>query len=135
MSLRIVVLTLLVACSGSAANAPVPDPNDTPPTTKDPGATEDRSAMPPTPIGPEARSGSGAAKKADGASCAGSAECASGVCEGEGCDERRLGRCMPRDRACTKDLREYCGCDGITFRASGSCPGQRFRAPRDCKAP
>ncbi|MGE0545749.1 MAG: hypothetical protein AB7O24_28420 [Kofleriaceae bacterium] len=137
MSLRIVVLSLVIACSGSGANAPGPDPAETPPTTLDPGATEDRSPMPPTPIGPEAQRGAGAAatKQADGAACMVGTECASGVCEGEGCGEAQPGKCMPADRACTKDLREYCGCDGKTFRSSGSCPGQRFRARADCKAP
>lgn len=71
-----------------------------------------------------------AAAKADGASCKAGTECASGVCEGEGCDTP--GVCMPAQRACTKDLREYCGCDGRTFRGSGSCPGARFSKRSAC---
>ena len=37
-----------------------------------------------------------------------------------------------RQRKCTLDLRPYCGCDGVTFRTSGSCPGQRFSARAEC---
>ena len=43
------------------------------------------------------------------------------------------GKCAPKNRACTKDLRAYCGCDGQTFKASGSCPGQRYSAKGACK--
>jgi hypothetical protein len=39
---------------------------------------------------------------------------------------------MPAQRACTRDLRLYCGCDGKDFRASGSCPGQVFLHPGAC---
>ena len=62
--------------------------------------------------------------KPDGIPCASGPECQSGVCEGEGCDVP--GVCMPANRACTRDSREYCGCDGATFRGSGTCPGARF---------
>jgi hypothetical protein len=30
------------------------------------------------------------------------------------------------ERMCTRDLAEYCGCDGQTFTGSGSCPGGRY---------
>jgi hypothetical protein len=35
-------------------------------------------------------------------------------------------------RPCTKDYREYCGCDGTLFHGSGSCPGQRFQDRSAC---
>lgn len=72
--------------------------------------------------------------KPAGAQCQASAECESGVCEGEGCGDTP-GTCAPAQRACTRDLRQYCGCDGKTFQASGSCPGQRFSAKAACGAP
>lgn len=70
-------------------------------------------------------------KAAAGAACGDGDECASGICEGEGCGDQR-GVCADVSRACTKDLREYCGCDGKTFGASGSCPGRRFAATGAC---
>jgi hypothetical protein len=61
-----------------------------------------------------------------------SSDCESGVCEGQGCSDATPGKCAPRSRGCTRDLREYCGCDGKTFRSSGSCPGARFSAKSAC---
>ena len=69
--------------------------------------------------------------KPAGAQCSAATECESGVCEGEGCGDT-AGTCAPAQRACTRDLRQYCGCDGKTFQASGSCPGQRFSARQAC---
>ena len=67
---------------------------------------------------------------AAGEACKAGAECASGVCEGEGCE---VGVCAPAQRACTRDLRPYCGCDGQTFRTSGSCPGRLFAHRGECQ--
>lgn len=100
---------------------------------------QDRPELPPTPP-PEQPStggtgtggGSAVMGQADGAPCLASVECTSGVCEGEGCGPSQPGKCAARSRACTRDLRAYCGCDGKTFRASGSCPGQRFSAKGEC---
>lgn len=85
--------------------------------------------VPPDPS-PSSPNGS-AAGQPDGAACLVSADCASGICEGPGCTEQP-GTCAPRQRACTKDLREYCGCDGKTFQSSGSCPGSRYQSPGAC---
>ena len=85
---------------------PRPGPDDQPPTPK-------REAKP------------------AGAACSTAAECESGICEGEGCGDS-AGTCASASRACTRDLRQYCGCDGQTFQASGSCPGQRFSKPGPC---
>lgn len=58
--------------------------------------------------------------------CDSNADCGEGqVCEGLGCDALQ-GRCVTRERACTRDLAQYCGCDGQTFSGSGSCPGARY---------
>jgi hypothetical protein len=71
---------------------------------------------------------------ADGAPCLEATECTSGVCEGHGCDEASPGRCAPAwsVRSCTFDLRQYCGCNGVTFSASGSCPGHRYAHDGEC---
>lgn len=72
-----------------------------------------------------------ASLRANGAPCSRGAECESGVCEGMGCgvDEAR---CAPQGRACTRDLVPYCGCDGVTFSASSTCPGRPYRARGRC---
>jgi len=72
----------------------------------------------------------GATPKPDGSACTTATDCTSGMCEGEGCDTP--GVCVAATRPCTKDLREYCGCDGKTFRGSGSCPGARFSKRTAC---
>jgi hypothetical protein len=64
--------------------------------------------------------------------CLSGAECPSGVCEGVGCGEDTPGTCAPELRACTFDLRPYCGCDGKTFQSSGSCPGARYLHTGPC---
>ncbi len=69
--------------------------------------------------------------KPAGAQCQAASECESGTCEGQGCGDTP-GTCAPAQRGCTRDLRQYCGCDGKTFQASGSCPGQRFSAREAC---
>jgi hypothetical protein len=71
-----------------------------------------------------------ATPKPDGSPCTAATDCASGVCEGEGCD--KPGVCVAANRPCTKDLRQYCGCDGKTFSGSGSCPGARFSKRSAC---
>ena len=61
-----------------------------------------------------------------GAACEVDADCGKGqVCEGVGCGVEE-GRCAPNERVCTRDLARYCGCDGETFTASGTCPGARY---------
>jgi len=74
-----------------------------------------------------------ASKRKDGEPCATASQCLSGICEGQGCGAEESGTCAPAKRACTRDLRAYCGCDGKTFRTSGSCPGQRFQYRGACR--
>jgi hypothetical protein len=76
--------------------------------------------------------GQSSSNLADGASCLDSAECASGICEGTGCGPAAPGKCIAKKRKCTRDARPYCGCDGVTFTASGSCPGRRYAAKGAC---
>lgn len=73
-----------------------------------------------------------ATPKAAGESCLAADECESGVCEGEGCGDDQPGTCADAERMCTRDLQQYCGCDGETFGASGSCPGARYSAKGPC---
>lgn len=70
--------------------------------------------------------------KADGAACQGGYECASGVCEGQGCGNDTPGTCASQTRACTLDLRPYCGCDDETFFAGGTCPNRRYEHAGEC---
>jgi hypothetical protein len=129
--MRLALLLLaLAACPAQKAGTGTrpPDPAQTPPATTDPGAPQDVDPLPPsTPPPPEQ------GLKADGASCFGGDQCASGICEGQGCGDDEPGKCMPKRRACTRDLRTYCGCDHKTFQASGSCPGRRFSARAKCE--
>lgn len=73
-----------------------------------------------------------ATKAADRAACAEASDCASGICEGLGCGETK-GVCVARSRMCTRDLRQYCGCDRKTFSGSGSCPNRRYRSRGPCR--
>lgn len=68
-----------------------------------------------------------------GGACTQASDCASGVCEGLGC-EAGAGRCVEKTRVCTRDLKEYCGCDGQVFRSSGSCAGRTYRNEGACEA-
>jgi hypothetical protein len=141
MRLRTILLPLALAlafvgCAGRSGPPSPPDPDETPPTTKDPGAVEDERPLQPAPA-PGSEGAPGEPQKSaepDGTPCLSGTECASGICEGEGCTDDRPGVCAPRSRACTRDLRQYCGCDGKTFGASGTCPGRRFAARAQCAA-
>lgn len=68
---------------------------------------------------------------ADGEACETAEQCSSGICEGQGCGSME-GICAPKARMCTRDWRAYCGCDGVTFNASGSCPGARYATKGAC---
>jgi hypothetical protein len=76
--------------------------------------------------GPETPSSSG---------CLSDADCGDGLCEGQGCGDDQPGTCVSRSRMCTRDSRPYCGCDGQTFRASGTCPGRRYAHAGECSGP
>jgi hypothetical protein len=64
--------------------------------------------------------------------CLRDADCGDGVCEGQGCGDDQPGSCVAKSRMCTRDSRPYCGCDGQTFRASGTCPGRRYASEGEC---
>ncbi len=71
------------------------------------------------------------AARALGSPCREGKDCASGMCEGLGCDGKGA-VCVPADRKCTDDLQAYCGCNGVTFHDSGSCPRRPYRARGAC---
>jgi hypothetical protein len=77
--------------------------------------------------------GGGAKLAADGTACKAAADCQSGICEGEGCGDGTPGTCVSRKRPCTADMRAFCGCDGVTFGGSSTCPGRRYAARGECK--
>lgn len=64
--------------------------------------------------------------------CDSSAECGPGMmCDGPaGCGKPWT--CV-KQRPCTKDLVNYCGCDGQTLRGSGSCPPGPFQHVGECE--
>jgi hypothetical protein len=133
--MRFVVIAILAACS-SPSKPPTPTPVE--PTPVEPTPVEPTPVEPTDPAPPlDAAAGPVAvdaapALAAEGASCLKHADCASGVCEGEGCSDVEPGTCAPAQRGCTKDLRSYCGCDGKTFKTSGSCPKQRYASKNAC---
>lgn len=111
--MRLLVLALTLTACSTPAKQPVPEP----PPSSPPAVAIDAAAL---------------AQRADGERCTTGTDCVSGVCEGQGCGDAQPGTCAPAQRACTKDLRPYCGCDGTTFHASGSCPGRRYQAEGEC---
>jgi hypothetical protein len=48
-----------------------------------------------------------------------------------GCDAGE-GVCAYDERACSLEDQPYCGCDGVTFYGSGSCPGERYEHVGEC---
>lgn len=64
--------------------------------------------------------------------CTSNDDCEEGeMCAGPaGCDIPWT--CQPM-RPCTRDLRQYCSCDGETIEGSGSCPPAPYKHPGPCK--
>jgi len=127
---ELLIAAFLIACGPAQTQTMTAPPAQPAPTEP---ATPTESA-PPTTQGPPATQPAPPAIGADGATCLKSEDCASGICEGQGCDDAHPGTCAPKSRGCTRDLRAYCGCDGKTFSTSGSCPGRRYAAKSACAA-
>lgn len=113
---------VLAACGGSSEPAPsavAVAPITEPPPAADPIVVPEPEPEPqPEP-------------QAEGTPCTSAADCAQGeMCTGpEGCDVAWT--CQP-SRACTRDLRPYCGCDGRTIHGSGSCPPAPYSRRGEC---
>ncbi|HET6583401.1 MAG TPA: hypothetical protein VFG69_08135, partial [Nannocystaceae bacterium] len=100
---RALVILVLAACTVGPTTTDVAKPTSPDPTVPP------RDNTPATTVVEEQPSDTGGAKP-----CNSSADCDGGVCEGEGCGDME-GRCAPATgRMCTRDLRTYCGCDGMT---------------------
>jgi hypothetical protein len=109
----IVVAATLLACPPQNLPGPIPPAPIAGPGYQPPEPAHHPDAGPARPVA------------AAGAACTSGAECESGVCEGPGCAAGD-GVCAPRQRACTFDIATFCGCDGATFDASGTCPERRY---------
>ncbi len=57
-----------------------------------------------------------------------------GLCLGQNTCRVRVGLCVA-SRPCTRDLVAYCGCDGVTFMDSSTCPRQNFESMGPCRTP
>ena len=127
---RLAVLIMLV----SGCPAPTPETPPPVPVDPEPATTTTIAEPPPAPLPtpePATKPEEATGTRPDGSACDVGADCQSGICEGEGCDEEG-GTCMSSQRMCTRDLVAYCGCDGKTFRNSGSCPGRRYEKKGPC---
>jgi hypothetical protein len=99
---------------------------------EEPGGEEPEAGEPAA--DPSGRVPMGGVREGDVVSCTTAADCESGICEGLGCGPG-MGRCVAKERTCTADLVAYCGCDGQTFRSSGTCAKQRYAHKGECKDP
>ncbi|MEX1367650.1 MAG: hypothetical protein AB1Z98_31260 [Nannocystaceae bacterium] len=121
-----------VALLGLTALAACPRPANGPEDPTAEGAVVPAGAVDPD-AAASADAGQDAADPVAAGGCLSDADCNGGVCEGEGCGDDQPGVCASPDRMCTRDSRPYCGCDGQTFRSSGSCPGQRYASKGMCE--
>ncbi|MBI4700160.1 MAG: hypothetical protein HY744_03160 [Deltaproteobacteria bacterium] len=123
-------LALALAGCPSSPAPPAPPPSPTVVVLAPASAAAQAAASPGTPE-PSAEPAPAvpAAERGAGEPCHATAECASGYCAG-GCEDAR---CAPPPQLCTRDLRAYCGCDGRTFHASGSCPGRPYARRGPCE--
>ncbi len=127
--MRLIPLALL-ALAGFSCPKPAPE-SEPDQGSQVPGGAVDPGPGP-VPSEPSADDGGGPPPTAT--TCLSNADCNGGVCEGQGCGDDQPGTCAPAQRACTRDSRPYCGCDGQTFRSSGSCPGARYAHEGECQS-
>ena len=65
--------------------------------------------------------------------CTNAEPCTGGaICVGEGCGE--TWSCVFTAMPCTDDAAPHCGCDGVTFYDSSTCPTQPFAHRGECGA-
>ncbi|MBX2798713.1 MAG: hypothetical protein KTR31_13615 [Myxococcales bacterium] len=131
------MIVLLLACTGPTPTTP--EMPEQPPTQPEPVPAEQPAPeVMPQPEPPEPTEDAEPEGSDDsegllaGSACLAAEDCASGVCEGQGCDEASPGICAEATRPCTADARPYCGCDDVTFTSSGTCPGARYAHEGPC---
>lgn len=110
----------LLAVTGCPANGPMQVPPGQPAVIA-PEPPRETAALPET-------------GRSAGAPCFSAGQCESNTCEGGSCDGNEAGSCAPVDRACSEVAGLFCGCDGNTFSASESCPGEPFAYKGACTA-
>jgi hypothetical protein len=138
MRFLLAVVVFVAACSGPSA-PPVEPTSSAAAVPVEQAVPQDAVAATPdaaplaTPDAPQTADHGATGLGDDNAACKTGADCASGICEGEGCTDDKLGHCAPAKRGCTRDRREYCGCDGHIFFGSGSCPKQRYASRGKCQ--
>jgi hypothetical protein len=72
----------------------------------------------------------------EGSGCTADYPCATGLsCFGDACSD--MWQCMAHfddtvEHPCEPELMPYCGCDGVTFEASITCPDRPFAHPGAC---
>jgi hypothetical protein len=137
LALAPAVYVALAACGPTAPYGPAP--------TIDPNQQVVQPEPPPEPTGPkidpsavsgvQTRADAGATDAAPatdgGRTCTGVTGCGQGeLCQGpEGCTTPWT--CGP-SRPCTRDLAQFCGCNGVTFQGSSSCPPQPYKHKGPC---
>lgn len=129
--MRSATLTCFVALAAFTLACSSPTPPQTPSETDGVSSADAPVASEAPPSPPTPTPTTPTTPVAGGKACKTSAECERGqVCAGdEGCD--KTWTCQPSP-PCTKDYVPYCGCDGQTFRASGSCPGAKYQKRGGC---
>lgn len=130
---RVILMLWLAGCS-AVHDTPAPTLEAPAPTALAPVAApteEDATEDVPPATEPAQEQEASAALAAAGAACLEHSDCENGVCEGLGCGPEMPGTCAAQ-RPCTRDLRAFCGCDGVTFFTSSSCPRQRYQSSGAC---
>jgi hypothetical protein len=82
--------------------------------------------------GSETGGGSSTGGGSQAGECTADTPCAAGVCTGSDCGEAWA--CVVSEAGCTKDLVDYCGCDGVTFQDSGNCPTRPYSYKGACSS-
>jgi hypothetical protein len=67
-----------------------------------------------------------------GPECSATSPCTAGTCVGSSCSGAWT--CVADGRECTDNLTQYCGCDGVTFSDSPTCPGRPYLYQGACGA-
>jgi hypothetical protein len=75
------------------------------------------------------------AKRAEGEACLLHEDCASGLCEGQGCDDAHPGVCVPQARPCTAGPADLLRLRRRHLQGQRQLPGASLRAPGRVRHP